>query len=484
MLSSKLNNKGINLLHAINGFITFSYAVLFSSLVLYLTRIIGYSKTEANALIGLFLAFNFGLHLIAGYIGGRFISNRMLLLCSCIFQVLGTGVLSLCNPGDLIYGLSLFLIGCGINSTCLKCILTQHLEHDDDKRDMAFFINYAVVNAGFLLGFFAGGYYDLQANYKQLFILCNFFNVLAIILIIIGWKSYGELKKLELKSHLKQINILILILFCLLAGVIIGFHYPFLSNLLVIILGIVTVSFLFFHMRQTPISSEKKTICAFIILTLSSIIFWTLFYMGPMGITYFLKNNIEAKILGIIIPPQWYMNLNAVFVILGSPLIALSFQKLKKYGYDISLSQKFSLAIMLIAASFFILSLGVLNASEFGYISAFWIVLHFLLQALGELLIAPVGFSMVGKLAPPKLQGIMMGLWMMVSGIAASFSHFLCNTLDSIESTDPLISNPNYLAFFNNLAGFTLFMAFILLLFSKKIEALIAKDTLTVPCRI
>ncbi|MGM9455248.1 hypothetical protein ACTAZI_18160 [Legionella bozemanae] len=49
----KSKNIGVNLLHLINGLITFSFAVLFSSLLLYLTNALGFTKNEANAYVGM-----------------------------------------------------------------------------------------------------------------------------------------------------------------------------------------------------------------------------------------------------------------------------------------------------------------------------------------------------------------------------------------------------------------------------------------------
>ncbi|HHS8316163.1 TPA: peptide MFS transporter [Legionella pneumophila] len=477
-MSWKSKSIGIHLLHIINGLITFSFAVLLSSLVLYLTHALGFSKTEANAYIGVFLAFNFALHLVAGYVGGRYISHRLLLLVSCVFQALGSYVLSWSSPEYIVYGLSVFIIGCGINSTSLKCILTQMLEHDESQREMAFFINYAAVNAGFLLGFFAGGYYDLNASYQHLFDLCNIFNVASILFIALGWRFYKEPQDMKVKSPGMRLFVTTAVMSILTAGSVIGFQYPYLSNGLVVSLGGVGLFYLMYQAKNASIIAEKSNITAFIILTLSSIVFWALFFVGPMGVTYFLKYNVQPDVWGLVIPPQWYMNLNSGFVILGAPLLGILLKRLKGWGYDFSLTQKFSLALLLIAGSFFALSLGVLSANELGYTSIFWIVLHFFLQAFGELLIAPVGLSMIGKLAPQRLQGVMMGFWMMVSGIAASLSQFLSNAIDYGVSTEPATSNPGYLSFFDGLGFYTLLAAVALLAFSRKIEGLISRDTI------
>ena len=43
----------------------------------------------ATALMGVFGAFNYGLHLFGGYLGGRFLSNRNLFVGGMALQVVG-----------------------------------------------------------------------------------------------------------------------------------------------------------------------------------------------------------------------------------------------------------------------------------------------------------------------------------------------------------------------------------------------------------
>ena len=61
--------KGIMSLYFIQMFSTFSFAVLYSSLSLYITKQLGLSSVYSNSIVGLFLAFNFILHLFGGVLG-------------------------------------------------------------------------------------------------------------------------------------------------------------------------------------------------------------------------------------------------------------------------------------------------------------------------------------------------------------------------------------------------------------------------------
>jgi POT family proton-dependent oligopeptide transporter len=89
-------------------------------------------------------------------------------------------------------------------------------------------------------------------------------------------------------------------------------------------------------------------------------------------------------------------------------------------------------------------------------------------QSIAELLIGPVGYAMVGRIAPVKLQGILMGTWMMVSGVSASLSSYFSNAM-----IDLLLTNADYQQVFSQLGLWALMGAVFLYFISGKIRRLI-----------
>src|ERR1043165_7671742 len=86
--------EGAATLFFIQIFSTLGFAVLYSTLVLYATKHLQLPVKLATALMGVFGAFNYGLHLFGGYLGGRFLSNRNLFVGSMALQVIGCGCIS------------------------------------------------------------------------------------------------------------------------------------------------------------------------------------------------------------------------------------------------------------------------------------------------------------------------------------------------------------------------------------------------------
>ena len=96
--------EGAAALFFIQIFATLGFAVLYSTLVLYATRHLHFSAKEASAIMGVFGAFNYGLHLFGGYLGGRFLSNRNLFVGGMLLQVLGCGTMSVGTVDDDVPG--------------------------------------------------------------------------------------------------------------------------------------------------------------------------------------------------------------------------------------------------------------------------------------------------------------------------------------------------------------------------------------------
>ncbi|GIS02220.1 MAG: hypothetical protein CM15mP103_07710 [Gammaproteobacteria bacterium] len=52
-------------------------------------------------------------------------------------------------------------------------------------------------------------------------------------------------------------------------------------------------------------------------------------------------------------------------------------------------------------------------------VSAWWLIVAYLLHTTGELCLSPVGLSAVTKLAVPSVVGVMMGTWFLASAYSS-----------------------------------------------------------------
>src|SRR3982751_785037 len=184
--------EGTAALFFIQIFATLGFAVLYSTLVLYATKHLQLPVKAATTLMGVFGAFNYGLHLFGGYLGGRFLSNRNLFVGGMALQVMGCACISSGTLPLFYIGLALFLTGSGLNVTCINMMLTQRFTPEDPRREGAFLWNYAGMNVGFFVGFSVAGHFQATESYTNLFIFATLGNFGAIVLAFFNWKTLTD----------------------------------------------------------------------------------------------------------------------------------------------------------------------------------------------------------------------------------------------------------------------------------------------------
>ncbi|HET7560880.1 MAG TPA: oligopeptide:H+ symporter [Rhodanobacteraceae bacterium] len=434
---------------------TLGFAVLYSTLVLYTTKHLDFSIKEATAVMGVFGAFNYGLHLFGGYLGGRFLSNRNLFVGGMLLQVFGCGLIAIGTTAMLYWGLALFLTGSGLNVTCVNMMLTQRFAPEDNRRESAFLWNYAGMNLGFFIGFAVAGHYQLTQSYTALFLFATVGNFLAIVVAVINWKALADRDTPLLDATRNAYAWRLLTGLGILTGLVpivwILLRHPGSTETLIkgicVVVAITLVYLTLTHRDRI----ERRNMWAYLILALGSLVFWALYQMAPSGLQLFAVNNVNLHVWGITVAPQWIQNINTVVIVVGGPLLAAWFQRLRKRGWNIDIPAQFSVSLLLMGLGFLALPTGIHFAAADGMVAFVWLFVSYVLQSVGELLISPIGYAMIGKLAPRKYQGIMMGSWMLVTGLASLFAGDFSGMIPSPTGTTPLATDPAYASLFAKL---------------------------------
>lgn len=441
------------------------FAILLSTLVLYTTQSLKLDSHYALSFGGEFIAFNFALHILGGYVGGRLLSYRALFTVGMILQAIGCFVIAFISFNSLILGCAIFLTGCGLNIICINCMLTQLFDSHDKRRESAFLWNYSGMNLGFFIGYTVSGVFQLHKNFHDLFLFASIGSLVAFFLARIHWKKLKDKGTTFSKSKdkKKRIYLASFIILSVLISLTFLLKHANLSNILIRLSGVgIFFLFVYFSWKEN-VKAVAKKLRAYLILAIANLIFWTLYEMAPMGLTLFFEHNVDRHLFGQIIPPQWMQNINTIIIVCGGPSMALINGALRKRGHKITIPFQFTTALFLIGLGFLLLPLGIYFADAKGYSSIGWIVGSYAVQSVGELLISPIGYAMVGQLISTKLQSLAMGTWIFVVGIGSSLSsYFSQKALGSLAITNPQNTNPTYSQTFIQLGFFAIATGFIL----------------------
>ena len=458
-------------------FSTISFAVMYATLVLYMKSELHFTSAQSNLITGVYFACNFALHLLSGYLGGRLFSYRGLVIIGILFQLIACVILSEGTLTGLYWGLSCMLIGTGTMVTCLNMLVSQLFEKDDiQRRQSGFLWNYSGMNIGFLFGFTLAGYFQLNAHYSTLFLMTAANNILALIILLTQWKFMSDKNTLfssatRIKKY-QRVFAGFAIVFALLPALNWMLQHTAFSDDLILSIGVLVATLLIIIAAHNQ-GADRRKLFAFIILLLSAQIFWIVYQLAPMGLTLFAKDNVDRHVFGFLIAPGWIQNINSVTIIVGAPLLGILFVWMKNKIKSPLLPLQYSAGLIISGLALLVLPIGISLGTN-GYTAFGWLFITYVFQAIAELMISPIGYSMVGQLVPTRWQSICMGSTLLNSGVAAVLSSFFSNAaLGKSGSSNPLITNPSFSHLFSVLGWWTVAIGVILLLITPFLNRLI-----------
>jgi POT family proton-dependent oligopeptide transporter len=223
--------------------------------------------------------------------------------------------------------------------------------------------------------------------------------------------------------------------------------------------------------------SDAKRIVALVVIFLLVIVFWMVFYQNGSTLTYWANNNTDWKTapyllhlvsvltLGTVKPDLGNVSgviSNAInpfwIVVLTFPLVAF-WRWLGKRGKEPSTPAKMATGMFFTAAAFFLIALAACLGGDQGKVSPWWLILTYAFISLGELMLSPMGLSLVSKVAPERMRGLMMGGWFVATAIGSKLS--VIGVYWDVW---------RHSSFFLLLASLSLFMAFVLLFLLKPLK--------------
>ena len=173
--------------------------------------------------------------------------------------------------------------------------------------------------------------------------------------------------------------------------------------------------------------------------------------------------TIYSRMPGVLeIQPQLFQQFNPFFVVFLTPIIMAIFSALAAKNREPSAPMKIGIGMIVAALGYLVMICGSIGqpspAALSGTVSPDPVVPTFLMGTylvltFAELLLSPMGISFVTKVAPPKMKGLMMGLWFAASAIG----NYLTSIPGLLWMRVPLWANWAILAGLCAIAGIIMF---------------------------
>jgi proton-dependent oligopeptide transporter, POT family len=390
-------------------------------LAIFMVSQLGLTDKESNLKYGAIQAFVYAFTFIGGIFADKILGFKKSLFFGGIIMITGNLIIAF-SPKDLFYlGITLSIIGTGFFKPNISSMVGDLYKEGDSRRDAGFGLFYSGINIGGLLGGFLCVWLGKYYSWSYAFLAAAIVMALGLVTFVFTKKHLGTIGDSPLlnldagKRKMREIMVYVGSLLSIPLVFLMIKNTDYTDMFMYTIGPLAIVYFLYEMFKIASPSGRKKLIAAFIFIVFS-IIFWAFFEQSGGSLSLFAEKNLTFNVLGLHIDPNVVNNSsNSLFVIIFSPLIGLLWVWMSDRKLEPNSVIKFGVAFLFLAAAFYLFYSTRFLANAEGITSLNLFTFAYLVLSIGELCLSPIGLSLVTKLSPKHLGGMMMGMWFLAS---------------------------------------------------------------------
>ena len=430
------------------------------------------TNAHAYSLFGVVSALFYLLPMIGGYAGDKILDPKSCVMIGSIVSMIGYFLLAVPTEAFMYCGLAVLTVGTGLFMPNITSMVSNLYKKDDIRRESGFSIFYTFINIGGIIPPLISAFLIYKFGWTSAFLLAGFAMFISALLSHFD-KSNGYAKA-TLTLHLTKIILILLAMFYVTLLLILLVLAPQFTDEVIFFVSIFIILYLVRRINTYP-REEKKRLFVCLLLIGCSVFFEVLYGQAGMSLTLYTEFNTQRTIFGYTIPTIVFRSLNPLFIIILGPLFAKLWLFLSKKNKNPSIPTKFAYGTIIMGIGFIVMPY-VTFFDHSGHMPFTWIVLSYFLQTIGELLVSPIGLSMISELSPRTIIGLMMGAWYFATAFANAVASKVSEltTLPS-GTNDPIMTEAYYTNVFTALSVSALLAGLIILLFSNKISHYINK---------
>ncbi len=443
--------KGFSLLFFTELWERFGFYTLQTIIILFMIKGLTLSDDYAYLLYGTFSSMLYLTPVIGGYLADRYLGFQRSIIIGGVLLTIGYLLTAIPSNAFFFLGLSVVIVANGLFKPNVSSIVGDLYKANDARRDGGFTLFYMGINIGSLIPPLIAGWMVAHWGWHSGFLLAALGMFIGLITFILGRSRLRAIGALPPASPLRDRGEALRFYTLFYTGivVIVGlmlllFKFPRETDILLAIASILILLFVVYLLLRQK-KTERNRLLACLILILISIGFWALYNQTFTSLMLYADRNMHKEFLGITIDAEFTQFFNPFFIILLSPMLSRLWMRMNSRGSNFSTPTKFSFGVLFMALGFFLLGLGGHFFSQDGQTSAWWLVVSYFLQTIGELMLSPIGLAMITALSPKHLVGMMMGVWFLtqsaafaIGGVLATFASVPVGTsaLESLKIYD------------------------------------------------
>ena len=425
----------------------FSYYGMRALLVLYLVNAIGFQRDDALAIYGLYTGLVYLTPMIGGALADRFLGKRRAAVIGGAVMMLGH--IAMAFPALLPVALGLIIVGNGFfkpNTTSMVGDLYDG--EQDPRRAGGYSIFYMGINLGAFLAPVVAGTLGEKVGWHWGFGAAAVGMALGLVQFLAGQRLLG---RSGLKPHQEPVSTRdalplltwiggsVLVVLAVLGGwKLIGPSYNALPAAVKVIVAVGLLAAIIFGIARPPRSADVQPlsradwgrVAGIIIVMLFVIAFWTGYEQAGGTMTLFADTQTDRHLFGWEIPASLFQAVNPLVIMGIAPLFAVMWTRLDQSRFALSDVAKQALGLIVLGLGFLVMAQAKNLADATGPVGPQWLAIVYVIHTLGELMLSPVGLSMVSRIAPVRLASLLMGVWFLANAAANYLAGVLEHMLD------------------------------------------------------
>ena len=396
-------------------------------LVIFMTDQLGLFEKDANLKYGAIQAFIYAFTFIGGIFADKILGFKKSLIFGGLIMAIGNLIIAY-NPHDLFYfGITCSIIGTGFFKPNISSMVGELYKEGDVRRDAGYGMFYAGINIGGLLGGALCIYLGKNYSWNLCFLAAAIVMIIGLVTYFLIRRSIAPIGNSPLAHHSRSSrtikeSLVIAGAIVMLPIIYVLIHNSNFTDYFMYGIGFAAIAYLGFELTKLNNSYRKKVIAALIFIIMY-LIFNTIYEQSGGSLSLFAKDNLVDNLLFFKIDPNIINNSsNSFFIIVFSPLVGLLWVWLAKKKLEPNTIIKFGIGFLFLALGFFLFYSLRFFADEDGKSSLNLFTFTWLIITFGELCLGPIGMSIITKLSPQRMFGMMMGMWFLASAYGQFFA--------------------------------------------------------------
>jgi POT family proton-dependent oligopeptide transporter len=419
--------RGLYVLFATEMWERFSFYSMLAMFTLYLQDPLegfSWTKAQATSLYSNYMMFVYASPLVGGWLADRQLGYRRSVMLGGFFFMAGHLLLSFRSMTAVYSALTCLVIGNGFFKPNVSTMVGNLYPEGSPLKDRAYNIFYMGINIGAMLAPLTMAWVRSEFGFHPAFAVAAFGMVISVTTLWYFRSLVEDPRKAEAERQAR-----------------------FLADAAAMETsedvpprpaesGITATSRPAETAPAAPLSAieavpEWQRILALLVIYATVIVFWMVFHQNGSTLTYWANDNTDWDAVGIGPKARGILSnaINAAWVIILTFPVIWLWKGLGSQGLEPSTPMKMVWGMMLTAASFMLLywaaktgeagvSGELVGENRYAFrVSFLWLIAAYGVVTLGELMLSPMGLSLVSKVAPLRYRGLMMGGWFVAGAI-------------------------------------------------------------------